>query len=308
MLLCTANLSEQSLHIGMEENLYYLLGCAYQPLQKAAYVLLAFIYENFVPPVEHQTDLDKDMEQLMLNQEEHKEQKTQSSAFRNIPPTLLRLIDEAPSTQEVLGADSLESLVHGTTSADGDMSIKVFGYLLVWNSVLAKIEHGRIKANLSSEQTSQQQQGYLEVLSALTEYFETDHTTHQMMLVSLVPFLPRMQKKGPQTEDLSSFRLEYTDLRDARQTRNVCLVTLINFMKSFPSLGRKFFQETDRQISEVLLPYVKSVVSPAILENEIKKIELSQLELGANSDLTFQLFKSTKEVVANYAQSSELKC
>lgn len=66
-------------------------------------------------------------------------------------------------------------------------------------------------------------------------------------------------------------------------------------------MGRKFFQEADRQISEVLLPYVKSVVSPAILENEIKKIELSQLEFGSNSDLTFQLFKSTKEVVANYA-------
>ena len=50
------------------------------------------------------------------------------------------------------------------------------------------------------------------------------------------------------------------------------------------------------------------MVSPAILDNEIKKIEISQLELGANSDLTFVLFKSTKEVVATYAKSAEFSC
>lgn len=57
-----------------------------------------------------------------------------------------------------------------------------------------------------------------------------------------------------------------------------------------------------------MLPYIKSVISPAILDNEIKKIELSQLELGQNSELTFVLFKSTKEVIATYAKSTELSC
>lgn len=86
------------------------------------------------------------------------------------------------------------------------------------------------------------------------------------------------------------------------------LMSLINFMKSFPSLGRKFFQDCDRQLMDVMLPYIKTVISPAILDNEIKKIELSQLELGASSDLTFVLFKSTKEVIATYNKSSELSC
>jgi len=71
-------------------------------------------------------------------------------------------------------------------------------------------------------------------------------------------------------------------------------------MKSFPSLGRKFFSDCDKQLNDILLPYIKSVVSPAILENEIRKIELSQIELGKGADLTFALFKSTKEVVATY--------
>ena len=55
-----------------------------------------------------------------------------------------------------------------------------------------------------------------------------------------------------------------------------------------------------------MLPYIKLVISPAILDNEIKKIEMSQLELGANSDLTFVLFKSTKEVIATYAKTAEI--
>jgi len=31
------------------------------------------------------------------------------------------------------------------------MNNKVFGYLLTWNAMLLKIEHGRIKAQLQSE-------------------------------------------------------------------------------------------------------------------------------------------------------------
>jgi hypothetical protein len=42
------------------------------------------------------------------------------------------------------------------------------------------------------------------------------------------------------------------------------------------------------------------------MENEIRKIELSQAEMGADSDLSFVLFKSTKEIVATYNKSSEI--
>ena len=42
------------------------------------------------------------------------------------------------------------------------------------------------------------------------------------------------------------------------------------------------------------------------MENEIRKIELSQAELGADNELSFVLFKSTKEIVATYNKSSEI--
>lgn len=50
------------------------------------------------------------------------------------------------------------------------------------------------------------------------------------------------------------------------------------------------------------MPYIKQIVSPSILENEIKKIEIAQSLSSANinADLTFQLFKSTKEILVTY--------
>ena len=46
-------------------------------------------------------------------------------------------------------------------------------------------------------------------------------------------------------------------------------------------------------------------MSPVILDNEIQKIETSQVTLnesGQGEGLTFQLFKSTKEIVAEYTK------
>ena len=77
-------------------------------------------------------------------------------------------------------------------------------------------------------------------------------------------------------------------------------------MKCFPSLARKFYSDCERQLHEIVLPYIKQVVSPAIMEHEIKKIELSQAELGQDSDLSYVLFKSTKEIIATYVKGPEV--
>ena len=81
----------------------------------------------------------------------------------------------------------------------------------------------------------------------------------------------------------------------------MAIYTLLNFMKSFPSLARKYYQECDKQLLDLVMPFIKQIVSPAILENEIKKIETAQLQLGQN-ELTFSLFKSTKEILANFTK------
>ncbi len=49
---------------------------------------------------------------------------------------------------------------------EGCMNHKVFGYFLTWNSLLIKIENGRIKSQL------QNNENYGTVLGALNEYLE----------------------------------------------------------------------------------------------------------------------------------------
>ena len=83
------------------------------------------------------------------------------------------------------------------------------------------------------------------------------------------------------------------------------LYTLVSFMKSFPSLARKYYQNCDKKLLEIVMPYIKQIVSPSILDNEIQKIETSQVTLAENGQgegLTFALYKSTKEIEAQYTK------
>jgi len=91
------------------------------------------------------------------------------------------------------------------------------------------------------------------------------------------------------------------DLGDPRDCTRYSVFTLTNFMMTFPSMGRKYFQECDRQLTDIAMHYIKQIVSPAILENEIHKIEVAQASMDI-SDLSFALFKSTKEIIATYTQ------
>ena len=106
-----------------------------------------------------------------------------------------------------------------------------------------------------------------------------------MLLVSLVNYLPIVKKtmvgQESYNQDLASFQPEYCSMTAERDGLLMTLYTLINFMKSFPSLARKFYGSCDKQLLAVTVPYIKQIVSPAIMDNEIKKIELAQLELGA---------------------------
>lgn len=64
LLVCPLTISESTLTPGIEENLYFLVGCSFEPLQKAAYVLLKYIYDNFVPPVEFSSSAEDDQKML----------------------------------------------------------------------------------------------------------------------------------------------------------------------------------------------------------------------------------------------------
>jgi hypothetical protein len=149
--------------------------------------------------------------------------------------------------------------------------------MLAWNSMLYKIEHGRIKTQLSNEKE------YSKVLASLTEHLEANQHLYQMLLVTLVPFLPLVQKSSftglSVKQETEKFAPEYCDISSVKDSKTLALTTLINFMKNFPSLARKFYGECERYIIDHTFPYIRQIVSPAIMEHEIKKIELSQASL-----------------------------
>jgi hypothetical protein len=96
-----------------------------------------------------------------------------------------------------------------------------------------------------------------------------------MLLVSLIAYLPEAKRGLSEAFNISTFEPEYIDLSDPKQNTLFCVYTLVNFMKSFPSLARKFYQDCEKQLLDIVMPYIKQVVSPAILDNEIKKIEVA---------------------------------
>ena len=103
-----------------------------------------------------------------------------------------------------------------------------------------------------------------------------------MLLVIIVAYLPKMKKVTVSAEDLQGFEPAQMDLDDSLSTKLMSLYTLVGFMKSFPSLARKYYQDCDKQLLDIVMPYIKQVVSPAILDNEIQKIEVSQIALDEN--------------------------
>lgn len=222
--------------------------------------------------------------------------------FKNVPQVLIDLVENPPNIEEPESDDEadmqtqIESLVFGDTK-EGCLSKKVFGYLLSWCCLLQKIDNGGVKAQLFNRDD------YTAILGTVLEYFEQNKFTYEMLLVIIVAYLPKAKKVGIPHQEIVNFDVTKMAMDDPYSAKLMALFTLVSFMKSFPSLARKYYQECDKKLLEIVMPYIKQVVSPSILENEILKIEMSQVTLresGSGEGLTFQLFKSTKEIEAKY--------
>lgn len=89
---------------------------------------------------------------------------------------------------------------------EGCMNHKIFGYFLTWNALLIKIENGRIKSQLSNNEN------YGTVLGALNEFLEENYDVYQMLLVSLIAYLPDYKRGLQDAFNVSTFEPEYIDL------------------------------------------------------------------------------------------------
>jgi len=191
-----------------EDDLYILIGAGVESLQKAASVLLNYLYQNFIPKMLHpvveeslqqleeevKEDIKEEEEKSKEEQEEHKRKMKLQQAFKNVSGKLLDVLDNPPSFKEeeedmselLQNKLEIEKLIGGSTAAaghEGTMNSKTYGFLLVWNALLSKIEHGRIKAQMHGD--------YSHVLGALVDYLEENPELYQMLLVILIGFLPK---------------------------------------------------------------------------------------------------------------------
>ena len=96
---------------------------------------------------------DKEYPGIDEEQKQEQQRKKADMTFKNVSTNLVQLIDNAPPVidhdageqQQFIGSQNmLEQLVFGE-SQEGCIDNKIFGYLLVWNAMLSKIEQGRIK-------------------------------------------------------------------------------------------------------------------------------------------------------------------
>lgn len=126
LLACT-NYVNQSLN---QNDLYALIGSGIENLQKAAFVVLRFFYQNFIPELKFSTSEDSQIQEIRAlavqqkaehandSDEEVKEHEQQNSqedmvaqnkVLQNIPSNLLSVLDDAPNINQKEDNDEVEN-------------------------------------------------------------------------------------------------------------------------------------------------------------------------------------------------------
>ena len=111
--------------------------------------------------------------------------------------------------------------------------------MLAWSSLLKKIDNGRIKAQLADRDD------YTSIIGAITEYLEQNTYIYEMLLVIIVAYLPKVKRVQMVLQDLHDFEPAQMEI-DVFSSKLMSLYTLVGFMKSFPSLARKYYQNCDK--------------------------------------------------------------
>jgi len=65
LLVCVSYITVEALKAHIEDNLYCIIGCRVEALQKSAFVLLKFIYENFILPCDINVTEEDEVRQLI---------------------------------------------------------------------------------------------------------------------------------------------------------------------------------------------------------------------------------------------------
>ncbi|CAI2381223.1 unnamed protein product [Moneuplotes crassus] len=325
------------IHTAIDEDvLYTLIGTHIESIQKAAYLTLKYFYESFIPPLkykyEEEGEIDEEefkhqIEQELAQNEESKEDEEETKddhdqvehlkqrrikgePDKNISIMLLDIIERPPeikdeahqhqdeeeleeSEEEILHEGYMNIQSSSTLLDDKLMSNEVYSYFLAWNAMLNKISNAKMKLKF------EQDHDYLRTINSLQEFLTMNQHVYEMLLILIIAYLPSSIKNKWNPSNIIDCKPEWTDLNEQKLIEEFGLFTMYNFMANFPSLARDYYQDCDRRIFTLVHPIISKLISPAIMENEIRKIETSQADLSTQN-LSFTLFKSTQEILADY--------
>mmetsp|Transcript_3655 Transcript_3655/g.2727 ORF Transcript_3655/g.2727 Transcript_3655/m.2727 type:complete len:122 (+) Transcript_3655:1615-1980(+) len=93
-----------------ENDLYILMASGVEALQKAAFVLLNFLYQNYIPTLKHAIDDEEELAQIMAQGVEEEKKEEQKKKYRNV----LALRNVSEILLDVLEAPpQIDALDHG---------------------------------------------------------------------------------------------------------------------------------------------------------------------------------------------------
>lgn len=205
------------------------------------------------------------------------------------------------SEDEIINEGFMKIQGASTLLDDKLMTNEIYSYLLAWNAMLHKINHGKMRLKF------EQDHDYMRVINSLQEFLTMNQHVYEMFLIIIVTYLPSKSIQKWNKVNIIDCKPEWVDLNNDSRIEEFALYSMYNFMANFPSLAREYYQACDKRIYEVVYPIISKIISPAIMENEIRRIEISQADLSAQN-LSFTLFRSTKEILADYIEGKIVDC
>jgi hypothetical protein len=169
------------------------------------------------------------------------------------------------------------------------MEPKTLAYILTWLLLIHKYKTERFHKEKQKSPSS-------EFMNSFKDLLESSGELVTVFLTTLMGYL------HDETEIDCSYDVSWTDVLNEDSVAQLCCFSMLQFLSSFPSLGRSWWLGTDRFLSNSVSRVVKKVISSVILQQEMKNIENRQVE-WKEQGVSIICSKAAKNITAVFSKS-----
>jgi len=167
------------------------------------------------------------------------------------------------------------------------MQPKVLVFIASWLLLLHKYrmdKHHREKT---------QEGGDSNFMTEFKDTLEKKQETVTVFLTTLLGYMHEETKLDPY------FNVAWVDVLDEDSYGKLAALGMFEFLKTFPSLGRQWWLQIDRYLSNTVKNIVKNQISSVLFQEETKNIENRQVEWKSD-DLNISCSKAGKDITATF--------